>query len=159
MRIAIMKKQAIGAKPLSNYLLVEVCELYVTYNGQQITCKYCGKPSHVQADSQKCIAEFSLLTNSQDKNASRTCATGESLKHSNVQKRGVTVNSQPIFSKKQKLMSKCSESKLQTGVQKLRESNDAESISSGEHIIFLCMQIRNQFTYSTNFYIKLFAVI
>jgi len=50
-----------------------------------------------------------------------------------VQKRGVTVNSQPTSLKRQKLTSECSESKLQTGAQKLRESNDAESISLREH--------------------------
>jgi len=74
MRIVIMKKQAIEAKPLPSYLLVVDCELYVTYNGLQITCKYCGKPGQVQADCQKRIAGFLFLTNSQDKNASRTSA-------------------------------------------------------------------------------------
>ena len=42
MRIITMKKCEIEMKPIPSYVKIEGCELYVTYSGQQITCKYCG---------------------------------------------------------------------------------------------------------------------
>ena len=46
-RIITMKKCEIEMKQIPSYVKIEGCELYVTYSGQQITCKYCGNKGHV----------------------------------------------------------------------------------------------------------------
>ena len=45
---------------------LKVCELYVTYSSQQITCKYCGNKGPVQPNCQKRSQDFSDLTNDQN---------------------------------------------------------------------------------------------
>ena len=65
MRIITMKKCEIEMKPIPSYVKIEGCELYVTYSGQQITCKYCGNKGHVQSNCQKRLQDFPNLTSDQ----------------------------------------------------------------------------------------------
>ena len=46
MRIITMKKCQIELKPIPSFVKIEDCNLYVSYSGQQITCKYCGNKGH-----------------------------------------------------------------------------------------------------------------
>ena len=46
MRINTMKKCQIKLKPISSFVKIEDCKLYVSYSGQQITCNYCGNKGH-----------------------------------------------------------------------------------------------------------------
>ena len=42
-KILSMNKNDLEANPLPNYIHVDGFELYFTYPGQELTCKYCGK--------------------------------------------------------------------------------------------------------------------
>ena len=61
-----MKKCEIEMKPIPSYVKIEGCELYVTYSGQQITCKYCGNKEHVQSNCLKRSQDFPNLTSDQN---------------------------------------------------------------------------------------------
>ena len=50
MRIITIKKCEIELKPTPSYFKIKGCELYVTYSGQQITCKYYGNKRQVKAN-------------------------------------------------------------------------------------------------------------
>ena len=45
-RILIMEKKVLETYPMPSYLRIDGHELYVTYEGQNITCKYCGQAVH-----------------------------------------------------------------------------------------------------------------
>ena len=48
-----MNKDELDVNPIPSYIFIDEFELYVTYSGQQITCKYCGQPGHVQSRCEK----------------------------------------------------------------------------------------------------------
>ena len=50
-----MSKNDLEMNPLPSYIY----ELYVTYPGQAITCKYCGETGHMQAEYKKTQIRFS----------------------------------------------------------------------------------------------------
>ena len=59
MRIVTMKKCDLQRNPIPSYIQVSGCEIYVTYQGQVITCKYCGEAGHVQSECHKRAIDFS----------------------------------------------------------------------------------------------------
>ena len=61
MRIVTMKKSDFQNNPIPSYIHVNGCEIYVTYQGQVITCKYCGEAGHVQSECQERAIDFSAL--------------------------------------------------------------------------------------------------
>ena len=63
-RILVTSKNDIESKPISSYINVEGFELYVTYPGQLLTCKYCHEVGHVQSDCEKHLADYPSLNNS-----------------------------------------------------------------------------------------------
>ena len=62
MRIVTMKKSDLQNNPIPSYIHVSGCEIYVTYQGQVITCKYCGEAGHVQSECQERAMDFPALT-------------------------------------------------------------------------------------------------
>ena len=61
-RILSMNKNDLEANPLPSYIHVDdFFELYVTYPGQELTCKYCGKKGHFQAKCNKRLNDFPQL--------------------------------------------------------------------------------------------------
>ena len=62
MRIVTMKKSDLQNNPIPSYIRVSGCEIYVTYQGQVITCKYCGEAGHVQSECQERAMDFPALT-------------------------------------------------------------------------------------------------
>ena len=53
MRILVMSKNDIESKPILSYINVEGFELYVTYPGKLLTCKYCHEVGHVHSQKAK----------------------------------------------------------------------------------------------------------
>ena len=60
-----MSKNDIESKPILSYINVESFELYVTYPGKLLTCKYCHEVGHVQSECEKRLADYPNLNNSQ----------------------------------------------------------------------------------------------
>ena len=52
-RILSIKKDELDSNPLPNYIKIDGFELYVTYQGQEITSKYCGDTGHLQVHCKK----------------------------------------------------------------------------------------------------------
>nr|CAB3237043.1 gag-like protein [Phallusia mammillata] len=73
MRIATMNKVDLEKHPIPSYIRVMGNEFYVTYNGQIITCKYCGEKGHKQSNCLKRQEDFPHLQNTQ--NQQRTSTT------------------------------------------------------------------------------------
>ena len=48
-----MNKRELVQKPLPSYVMVDGFELYVTYFGQNATCRYCSEIGHVQSVCEK----------------------------------------------------------------------------------------------------------
>ena len=64
MRIVTMKKFDLQNNPILSYIHVSGCEIYVTYQGQVITCKCCGEAGHVQSECHERAIDFpSLIRN------------------------------------------------------------------------------------------------
>ena len=61
MRIVTMKKYDLQNNLIPSYIHVSGCEIYVTYQGQVITCKYCGEAGHVQSECQERAIDFPAL--------------------------------------------------------------------------------------------------
>ncbi|XP_078495352.1 uncharacterized protein LOC144750183 [Ciona intestinalis] len=60
-RYITMKREDVEKKPISSYIIVNNLEFYVSYFGQKITCKYCSKPGHKQADCKQRKSDFPRL--------------------------------------------------------------------------------------------------
>ncbi|XP_078485942.1 uncharacterized protein LOC144744635 [Ciona intestinalis] len=67
-RIAVMKKEDLEKQPIPSYISINNSEFYVTYNGQTVTCKYCGEFGHKQADCAKRIKDYPRLENTKQNN-------------------------------------------------------------------------------------------
>ena len=63
-KIVTMKKSDLQSNPIPSYIQVSGCDIYATYQGQVITCKYCGKAGHVQLECHKRATDFSAITRS-----------------------------------------------------------------------------------------------
>ena len=64
MRIVTMKKSDLQSNPIPSYIQVSGCEIYVTCQGQVITCKYCGEAGYVQSECHKRATDFPWQTRS-----------------------------------------------------------------------------------------------
>ena len=60
-RILSMKKDKLDSNPLPSYIKIDGFELYVTYQGQEITCKYCGDTWHLQVHCKKHLMDYPPL--------------------------------------------------------------------------------------------------
>ena len=56
-----MRKDVLEKNPIPSYFKIDGNELYVTYEGQKFTCKYCGEIGHKQVDSDKRTQNFPSL--------------------------------------------------------------------------------------------------
>ena len=56
-----MSKNDVEMNPLLSYICINGYELYVTYPGQAITCKYCGEIGHIVAILSKGKEKLFLL--------------------------------------------------------------------------------------------------
>ena len=65
-RILIMEKRVLESNPIPSYVHIDGNQLYVTYDGQNFTCKYCGNVGHKQIDCNKRAKNFSILIRNQD---------------------------------------------------------------------------------------------
>ena len=61
-RIARMNKNVVEQNPLPSYLKIDGHEIYITYDGQTATCKYCGQAGHKQAVCEKRLKDFPVLS-------------------------------------------------------------------------------------------------
>ena len=61
LRLISVIKNDVETNPLPSYIYINGYELYVTYPGQTITCKYCGETGHMQAECKKRKSDFSTL--------------------------------------------------------------------------------------------------
>ena len=64
MRIVTINKSNLQSSPIPRYIQVSGCEIYVTYQGQVITCKYYGNAGLVPSESHKRATDFPALTRS-----------------------------------------------------------------------------------------------
>ena len=63
-RFVTMKKSDLQSNSIPSYIHVGGCEIYVTYQGQVITCQYCGEAGHVQSEYHKRAIDFPALIRS-----------------------------------------------------------------------------------------------
>ena len=59
-----MKKPDLQSNPISSYIQVSGCEIYVIYQGRVITCTNGSDAGHLQSECHKRAADFSALTRS-----------------------------------------------------------------------------------------------
>ena len=64
-RTVTMNKRELEQKPLPSYIMVDGFELYVTYSGQNATCRYCSEIGHVQSACEKRKTDFPSLRKEQ----------------------------------------------------------------------------------------------
>ena len=65
-RILIMEKRVLESNPIPSYVHIDGNQLYVTYDGQNFTCKYCGNVGHKQIDCNKRAKDFPIFIRNQD---------------------------------------------------------------------------------------------
>ena len=65
-RILIMGKHILESNPIPSYVHIDGNQLYVTYDGQNFTCKYCGNVGHKQIDCIKRAKDFPIFIQNQD---------------------------------------------------------------------------------------------
>ena len=65
-RILIMEKRVLESNPIPSYVHIDDNQLYVTNDGQNFTCKYCGNVGHKQIDSNKRAEDFPIFIRNQD---------------------------------------------------------------------------------------------
>ena len=53
-----MEKRVFESNPISSYVQIDGNQLYVTNDGQNFTCKYCGNEGHKQIDGNKRAKDF-----------------------------------------------------------------------------------------------------
>ena len=70
LRIVTMKKSDLQSNPIPSYIQVSDCEVYVTYQGQVITCKYFGEAGHVQSECHKRATDFPASPSSKPRESS-----------------------------------------------------------------------------------------
>ena len=70
MRIVTMKKCDLQSNPIPSYIQVNGCEMYVTSQGQAISCKNCGEAGHVQSECHKRATDFPAPTRSKRRESS-----------------------------------------------------------------------------------------
>jgi len=92
MKIVVMKRNTLEIKPLPSYIYIDGCELYVTYPGQEPTCKYCGNPGHLQTDCEKRLTDYPPLENNSAKQLSK-------VRHQNNRERNLNANQQNLVKK------------------------------------------------------------
>ena len=106
-RIITMNKTDLESNPIPSYIYVDNFELYVTYEGQPITCKYCGEVGHVQANCKTRAADFPQL-NSNQANTRKTKAqaiqatTTSELRSPSLTNRQINFSQQPLNLTKKK---------------------------------------------------------
>ena len=121
-RIITMNKTDLESNPIPSCIYVDNFELYVTYEGQPITCKYCGEVGHVQANCKTRAADFPQLNSSQA-NTRKTKAqaiqatTTSELRSPSLTNQQINFSQQPLnLTKKRKIDSDISGSDNNTKV-------------------------------------------
>ena len=68
LRILIMEKRVLESNPIPSYVHIDGNQLhvYVIYDGQNFTCKYCGNVGHRQIDCNKHAKDFPIFIQNQD---------------------------------------------------------------------------------------------
>ena len=61
MRIVTMNKHELEQNPIPSHITIDSYELYVTYSGQNLTCRYCGEVGHVQTECKNKQNDFPCL--------------------------------------------------------------------------------------------------
>jgi len=56
-----MNKNRVEQNPIPSYLKIDSHEIYVTYEGQNATCKYCGRTGHKQYECEQRLNDFPKL--------------------------------------------------------------------------------------------------
>ena len=69
-RIVTMKKSCLLSNPIPSYIQVSGCEIYVTYQRQVTTCKYCDHAGYGQSECHKRETDFPALTRSKPRESS-----------------------------------------------------------------------------------------
>ena len=93
-----MNKNDLEANPLPSYYRVDGFELYVTYPGQKLTCKYCGEKGHFQAKCDKRLNHFPHLEKHSD-----DCMISQNKPHSDKTEFELGKEKSVNLSKKRKL--------------------------------------------------------
>jgi len=136
-RIKVCIKEVFGkleANPIPSYIYIDGFELYVTYPGQESTCKYCGEPGHLQLDCEKRLSDFPQLTQNLDKRREKRSLQQQPVEKKSEQVRHgeVVENFQqarldsPInLSKRRKLVSDCERDKNENSKRTLTVNSSA----------------------------------
>ena len=61
-----MENRVLESSAISSYFPIEGNQLYVTYDGQNFTCKHCGSVGHKQIDCNKRAKDFPIFIRNQD---------------------------------------------------------------------------------------------
>ena len=70
MRFVAMKKSDLQSNPVPSCIQVSDCEIFVTCQGQVITCKCCDEAGHVQSECHKRATDSPALTRSKSRESS-----------------------------------------------------------------------------------------
>jgi len=57
-RIVTVENSVLQANPIPSYITIDGQQIYVSYVGQQLTCKYCGNEGHKQAECLQRAKDF-----------------------------------------------------------------------------------------------------
>ena len=111
-RILTMNKNELETNPLPSYIFIDGFELYVTYKGQTVTCRFCGETGHVQMNCEKRMLEFPKLDHTFYNQETDNMIKKSKFVQMHAQKRDAVANSSLPFvseapinlSKKRKLL-------------------------------------------------------
>ena len=92
-----MNKNDLEANPLPSYIHVDVM-CYLTYPGQELTCKYCGEKGHFQVKCDKRLNDFPQL-----EKQSNDCVISQNKPHSDKTELELGKEKPVNLSKKRKL--------------------------------------------------------
>ena len=107
-----MNKNELETNPLPSYIFIDGFELYVTYKGQTVTCRFCDETGHVQMNCEKRMLEFPKLDHTFYNQETDNMIKKSKFVQMHAQKRDAVANSSLPFvskapinlSKKRKLL-------------------------------------------------------
>ena len=92
-----MNKNELETNPLPSYIFIDGFELYVTYKGQTVTCRFCGETGHVQMNCGKRMLEFPKLDHSFYNQETNNMIKKSKFVQMHAQKRDAMANSSLPF--------------------------------------------------------------
>ena len=84
-RLVSMQKSTLDQNPIPSYIKINSFEIYVTYPGQQSTCRYCSETGHEQSSCPKKLNDFPSLPTIQNDNPTNKIKSVGQNKKQNLQ--------------------------------------------------------------------------